>query len=782
MVLKADKGGFNAIQRVRIEISGVVQGVGFRPFVFRLARQLNLCGKVYNTSQGVVIEIEGPGAVNEKFLQKVQQQKPRVAYIQNFQYVYLDPKGYKAFSIQKSRKRVAAHVGISPDLATCPACLQELFDPDNRRYLYPFINCTLCGPRYSIIEKVPYDRAHTSMKRFPMCPACQKEFDDPHDRRFHAQPNACPVCGPQVRLKDTAGRALGDARDAIARAVRALKKGKILAVKGLGGFHLMVDARNDEAVKRLRQRKHREEKPLAVMFPSLPQVRKACCVSTKEKAILESTEAPIILLRKRPRPDIDMAPSLAIQNPYLGVMLPYTPLHHILLRLMQAPLVATSGNLSDEPICIHEGGAFTKLSGIADYFLVHDRHIVHAVDDSLVRLMNGRPVVLRRARGYAPLGIGVPKALPPVIGYGGQMKNTIALSVRKNIFVSPHLGDLESPESLRSFRDTLRSLQTIYASDPQIVAADMHPDYLSTQEALKTSTPVMRVQHHHAHIAACMAENELFQKVLGIAWDGTGFGRDDTIWGGEFFKADYAESRRVAFFQPFGLPGAEQAVRQPKRTALAVLFAVYGEPGATVKRLAPYKAFSEQERKILYQMIQKRINCPMTSSVGRLFDAVASLLDLKHEITHEGQAAMMLEYALSPRRIKRFYPFTVTFHKPYQCWVINWEGLLRGMVRDIGQREQTGIMAKKFHNTLIEMAVTVAKKIRRKKVVLSGGCFQNQYLTERMTERLREEGFDVYRHQQVPPNDGCISLGQAVIAGYSLRRQPRREKKPARDF
>ncbi len=760
-------------QRVKIEILGLVQGVGFRPFVFNLAHKLKLKGRVQNSSKGVVVEIEGKGERIDQFLVDVRKKKPAIAYIQNFQYVYLDPLGYRDFQIVESQGAQKKQVIISPDLATCPECLKEILDSKNRRHQYPFTNCTLCGPRYSIIEKIPYDRCNTVMKIFPMCVKCQKEYEDPTNRRFHAQPNACPECGPQVELWDKKGKVLKEKNQSLEEAVLHLAEGKVVAIKGLGGFHLMVDATNDKAVALLRKRKNREEKPFALMFPNMEQIKKACILSTKEKMILESSEAPIVLARKRNNPLVKISSQVAFQNPCLGVMLPFTPLHHLLLRQIKRPLVATSGNLSDEPLVIDEKEALRKLSGIADYFLVHNRPIARHVDDSIVRLLNARPLVLRRARGYAPLGIEVKKEIPSIMAYGGHLKNTIALGVKKNIFLSQHIGSLETKESLNTFRKTIEAFKDLYSCKIHSIACDRHPAYLSTQAAQQQEIPILKVQHHHAHIAACMAENHLKEEVLGIAWDGTGWGEDETVWGGEFLLTTYQKFKRVAYFKPFCLPGGDKAVKEPRRTALALLYALYGDNIEDLQSNACLDSFTRKEREIIYQMIQKRINSPKTSSVGRLFDAVSSLLGLTQIINYEGQAAMLLEYAFSGKINKKSYDFNIHEDRAKERMVINWEEMIKKILKDLQRKKSKAEIAIKFHNTLVEMAVAVSKKVKKKNIVLSGGCFQNRYLTERMIFRMKQEGFFVYTHQLVPPNDGCIALGQIMVAGAQKKTEKR---------
>ncbi len=781
--------------RLRLAIRGAVQGVGFRPFVFRLAEDLHLPGWVNNTSQGVFIEVEGTRSALEDFLLRVEREKPPLSSIQSLEASWLDPVGYSAFEIRQSEAAGSKTALVLPDIATCPDCLREIFDPANRRFQYPFTNCTNCGPRFTIIERLPYDRANTSMKSFAMCAKCQAEYDDPRDRRFHAQPNACPVCGPRVALWNPAGTRVfrGDAEataQVLQRAVRAIQAGQIVAVKGLGGFHLIVLARDEAAVRRLRERKHREEKPLAVMFPSLSMVRSACEVSPLEERLLRSPEAPIVLLRRGSSDGAKapvLAPSIAPGNPNLGVMLPYTPLHHLLLSALQVPVVATSGNLSDEPICIDEHEALRRLGGIADLFLVHNRPIVRHVDDSIVRVMAGRELVLRRARGFAPLPVQIRQnsGRKPILGVGAHLKNAVALSVGPQIFVSQHIGDLETEQAYDAFRRVIRDFEKLYEASPAELAADAHPDYLSTSYARalcdsnagsRSAAParLLRVQHHLAHVLSCMAENELDPPVLGVSWDGTGYGLDGTVWGGEFFHVTGKDSRRVAHLRPFPLPGGDKAIKEPRRTALGLLFESMGQPAFAMKHLAALGSFSASELASLEMMLRRRLNSPLTSSVGRLFDGVASFCGLRQEVRFEGQAAMELEFALETCGTDRAlheegYPIRLA-NGPVENanlaprLIVDWGPLLGGVLSDLQGGIGVGQISARFHNGLVQAILDVAGRIGEKRVVLSGGCFQNRYLTETAVRSLGQAGFRAYWHQRVPPNDGGIALGQVAAA------------------
>ncbi|HEX4342370.1 MAG TPA: carbamoyltransferase HypF, partial [Verrucomicrobiae bacterium] len=585
---------------IKAIVRGAVQGVGFRPFVYRLASELGLNGWVMNSPEGVLIEAEGQPTPLEKFLSRLESDKPPLAIIQSLESHWIAPAGYKRFEIRHSDDQAAKRTLILPDIATCPECLAEIFDPNNRRYLYPFTNCTNCGPRFSIIESLPYDRANTSMKQFCMCPECEREYHDPADRRFHAQPNACPACGPQLELWDGAGKVTCQRMETLWQSIKAIREGKILAVKGIGGFQLLVDAQNEEAVLRLRQRKHREEKPFALMFPSLAAVEADCIVGKLERELLQLPSAPIALVLRRSAGFASIAPG----NPHFGVMLPYSPLHHLLLRNLGFPVVATSGNLSDEPICIDENEALERLRGIADVFLVHNRPVVRPVDDSVVRVIMDREMVIRRARGLAPLPIQTLAANSEtlnVLALGAHLKNSVTLSVGGQFFTSQHIGDLETPQALEAFRAVSRDLPGLYEVEPEVIACDMHPEYLSTKQAQASGKPVVEIQHHYAHVAACMGENRLEGPVLGVAWDGTGYGTDGTIWGSEFLAVNTtrgdghasAPFSRFAHFRNFLLPGGATAIRQPRRAALGLLWEIFGEKIFERGDLFPVQSFSQ---------------------------------------------------------------------------------------------------------------------------------------------------------------------------------------------
>jgi hydrogenase maturation protein HypF len=795
-------------ERAKIIVRGAVQGVGFRPFVFRLATELNLRGSVLNSSQGVAIEIEGERGLLEEFVARLETEKPGHSIIQSMDVSFHPANGYEGFEILESKELGAKSALILPDLATCPDCAREIFDPCNRRHLYPFTSCTNCGPRFSIIESLPYDRANTSMKAFKMCEDCEREYHDPANRRFHAQPNACPKCGPQLELwrsgvRDSAADFVPNqqilvqrSHDALLAAAAAIRNGQILALKGIGGFQLLVDARNETAVRRLREGKQRAEKPFAVMYPSLETVKGDCNVSVLEEALLLSSEAPIVLLDAK-----QTFPSVAPSNPSLGVMLPYSPLHHILLHELGFPVVATSGNLSDEPICIDEREALERLCDIADVFLIHNRPIVRPVDDSVVRLMLDREMILRRARGYAPLPISISaendKNLKSVLAVGAHLKNSVALSVGNQVFISQYIGDLETPQALDIFQKVAKDLPRLYEVKPDVVACDLHPEYLSTKHAKISGERIVEVQHHFAHVASCMAENELNGPVLGIAWDGTGFGLDETIWGGEFLAIEtsrrdvpvYEMGRKItplnavrteqptipenghlfvrfAHFRNFRLPGGDAAIKQPRRVALGLLWEIFGKTVFERHEILPLQSFSTDELAVLRQMLAGEINSPLTCSAGRLFDAVASIIGLRQRVSFEGQAAIDLEFACRGIETQDTYNFSILSHE--ESLVIDWQPMILEILHDFQNAQSIGLVAAKFHNTLAEIIVAIARRAGISQVVLTGGCFQNKVLTELAVNLLRADGFEVFWHRHVPPNDGGIAFGQAVAALWQL--------------
>jgi len=732
-----------AAQRLRITLRGAVQGVGFRPFVYRLATEMSLTGWVLNSSAGLVVEVEGAPDELQRFEQRMEAERPKASVVTARESEWLPVQGFTRFEIHHSETDSTKSVNVLPDLATCADCRNELFDPANRRFQYPFTNCTNCGPRYTIVADIPYDRPNTTMREFVLCPKCREEYENPANRRFHAQPNACPVCGPKLS-------------SAIADAAAALLRGEIVALKGIGGFQLLVDARQPAAVARLRQRKQREEKPFALMMPSLEIAREYCDMSPAEEELLESQAAPIVLMR--PKLGTDIAWNVAHRSPYLGAMLPYSPLHHLLMRECPFPLIATSGNRSDEPIAIGNEEATARLKDIADHFLMHNRPIVRACDDSVVRLTRGRAGILRRARGYAPLGIRMSQDVAPVLAVGGHLKNTVAIGVGQDVFLSQHIGDLETLEARHAFERAIDDLCRLYSFKPEAVVCDLHPDYASTHWAEKLGLPIIRVQHHQAHVAACAAESRVEGPYIGISWDGTGYGLDGAIWGGEFFHVENAQYDRVAHLRPFNLPGGEAAVRECWRSAASVLFEVSGrtQPGDIRPRLSSERSSllggADGFDKVRY-MLEHKINVVPTTSVGRLFDGVASITGLAQLNRFEGQAAMLLENEIGDLRTEEAYPLQGG----------DWAPLIGDVLRDKNEGVPTPRIAARFHNALVNWILEVAASSGLKQIVLSGGVFQNRYLTERAAVVLESQGFVVHTHRQVPPNDGGIALGQVVM-------------------
>lgn len=749
--------------RYHITIFGAVQGVGFRPFVYRLAQQLQVNGWVSNHAGGVIIEAEAGKEVMDRFTAALTLEKPAVASIHSLEITELDPCHYSGFSIRQSDIAGTKTAVVMPDLAMCPDCRREMLDPNDRRYLYPFTNCTNCGPRWSIIRTIPYDRANTSMQRFTMCPDCRREYDDPSDRRFHAQPNACPVCGPSLTLTDASGTILSTRGDAFRQCARALMEGKIVAVKGIGGYHLMTDPFNDVSVRLLRERKRREEKPFAVMMPNIETALRYCDLDRKETDALLSTAAPIVLAQKRDGGSEGrmLSPSIAPGNPLLGIILPYAPVHHLLMHELQQPLIATSGNLTDEPICIDDTDALRRLGGIADLFLMHDRPILRHADDSIVRIMAERETVLRRGRGLAPLPVMLDHAPEQtILAVGAHLKNTVAVNVGAAVYISQHIGDLETEQSFHAFKESVNGLQDLYKITPDIIAADAHPEYLSSAYARALPQRKQIVQHHAAHIFSCMAENRLTSELFGVAWDGTGFGDDGTIWGGEFFSWDGEEMRRVGTFRPFPLPGGSTAVKEPRRTALGLLYEMSNGKLDGFEDLPTLQQFTPNQRETLRRMLMNGLNSPRTSSAGRLFDAVSSLIGLRHAMAYEGQAALELE-SLADASAAGVYPFIIgTLPSDPSVAMVDWEPMVRSIIDDLRSSVPVAQISGKFHRTMAGIIVAMAERMGKRTVVLSGGCFQNALLTERTIARLTGSGFAPYWHQRIPPNDGGIALGQ----------------------
>jgi len=745
----------------RLEINGIVQGVGFRPFIYQLANHYGLKGEVANTATGVSLVLEGLEADIRQFIDDLPVKKPPLAHIVEVSETPEAVKGFVAFSIAKSRGSATRATLISPDVMVCDDCLAEMRDPADRRFGYPFINCTNCGPRYTIIDDVPYDRSKTSMRHFRMCPRCQAEYDDPDNRRFHAQPNACPVCGPQVKLVDSGGKPV-DTDDPIADTSARLKDGRIAAVKGLGGFHLAVDATHADAVARLRRRKHREEKPLALMCGSLDRIREIARFGEAEERLLVSIQRPIVLLEKRKNTPI--AESVSPRNRYFGIMLPYAPLHHLLFDAGFVALVMTSANLSEEPIAIDNAEAFRRLAAIADDFLVHDRDILLRSDDSIVCHSAGHMRPIRRSRGYVPVPVFLKEDMPLVLACGAELKNTVCLTRGKQAFVSQHIGDLENRATDDFFRLTVNHLKRILDIDPQIVACDLHPDYMSTRYAREMEgIACIEVQHHHAHIAACMAENKADGPVIGLSFDGTGLGTDATVWGGEVLVADYHTFTRAAHLAPVPMPGSAAAIREPWRMALSHLAAAFGEEAGLLP-LPFLRSVGHQRVAIMMAMMKKQINSPLTSSLGRLFDAVAAIIGLHGQVAFEGQAAMELEMILDNTE-SGSYDFSWEGDGPCRIATVP---IIQAVVRDVEQGVSPNTISARFHNTLILLFDQLCRHLRTTtgidRVAMSGGVFQNHRLLAGLTAALKKSGFDLLTHRLVPTNDGGLSLGQAVVA------------------
>lgn len=762
------------IRRVRATAQGIVQGVGFRPFVYQLAHRYHLKGYVTNTSQGVDIDIEGERAAIDPFLKAIQAEAPPLASITALGKCEYPLVGHKDFTIRESQKSSGCSTLISPDVCMCEQCKAELIDIKNRRYNYPFINCTHCGPRYTIIEDIPYDRPKTSMRSFPMCPECCAEYHDPLNRRFHAQPNACWVCGPQVTLLD-ANRNRVVCQDPIIQSANLLRQGKVLAIKGLGGFHLVVDATIDEAIVTLRQRKHREEKPLALMSPNIETIKGYAYVNSYESKILTSPAHPIVLLRKRLQHAISR--EVAPRHKYFGVMLPYTPLHYLLLKQGFVALVMTSGNLSEEPIAIDNNEAFRCLGHIADYYLVHNRDIYMRCDDSVVRINGRKTRFIRRARGYVPVPVMLRQTLPEILACGAELKNTICLTKRENAFLSQHIGDLENLETLEFFAEVIEHLKRILEINPRVIAYDLHPEYLSTKYALaQNNTAKYGIQHHHAHIVSCMAEHGLDKEIIGLAMDGTGYGTDGAIWGGEILIARWDSFERAGHLDYVPLPGGAAAIKEPWRMAVSYLYQTYGEDFLSLD--IPFVKNQEpQTLSLLTAAIKKKINTPLTSSCGRLFDGVSALLGLRDKIAYEGQAAVELEMSITGHGAAA-YDYHI--ERKDNKWIISTQPIIQQIVADILKAQKMGAIADRFHHTLANMFTDICLRLRRErdihKVVLSGGVFQNMTLLSRLTSLLRRNRFKVYTHRMVPTNDGGISLGQAVAA-CAIHRKARKGRK-----
>ena len=747
--------------RRRIEVSGIVQGVGFRPYVYRLAGEHSLAGHILNTPAGVTIELQGPAASVDEFLKRLPAEAPPLAHITGILVQEIPNSREDGFEILSSERDESVRTLISPDVAVCDDCLRELFDPSDRRYLYPFINCTNCGPRFTIVRSIPYDRALTSMAGFRMCADCQAEYDDPRNRRFHAQPNACWKCGPRVELWNRDGKTI-PAHDSMASTVALLDGGKIVAIKGLGGFHLAADATNQSAVELLRTRKLRVEKPFAVMVPDVAAAEAFCEVDAAARRALEGPQRPIVLLHRKPRCLI--AEQVAPHNRELGLFLPYTPLHHLLFAKGNfRALVMTSANRSEEPIAIDNREAVERLHDLADFLLVHNRDILWRCDDSVVRPAASKIRQLRRSRGYVPVPMFLHEDLPPILAVGGELKNTICLAKGRHAFMSQHIGDLENLESYGFFQDVIEHFERILEIGPRVIAHDLHPDYLSTKWALaQKGVCLVGVQHHHAHIASCMAENRLDGEVIGVAFDGTGYGTDGAIWGGEFLIAGYAACERRGHFRYVPLAGGDAAIREPWRAALGYCQDTFG---AGFETPAALRAIPEERLRVVRRMIEAGVNTVPTSSCGRLFDAVAALAGVRQQVTFEGQAAIELENIAGDEDAAP-YPFELNAG---QVWEVDFRPAIE---RIVAGGEPAPVVSARFHNTVADAIVETCRRIRTesglKRVCLSGGTFQNVRLVSRAAGLLREAGFEVFLHAAVPPNDGGIALGQAAVAAARM--------------
>lgn len=799
------------IVRRQIQVSGIVQGVGFRPYIYRLAAERQLAGTIRNTSSGVTIEIQGLRQAVDDFLSCLPRQAPPLARITNVSSSDLPCNGDVEFRIIASHAEETVRTLISPDVATCADCQREMLDPHDRRYRYPFINCTNCGPRFTIVHDIPYDRPRTSMAKFKMCAACLVEYDNPLDRRFHAQPNACWDCGPQLELWNNAGQNLAS-RDPVADVISALHGGRTVAIKGLGGFHLATDATNASAVALLRERKRRVGKPFAIMVPNVEAAGDVCEITDPEKVALQSIERPIVLLRGAYNRKWTIAADVAPGNNYLGVFLPYTPIHHLLFAegTFKA-LVMTSGNLSEEPIAIANDEAVQRLCGLADLFLMHHRDVLLRCDDSVVRILSaqtpplpqskasnrrhrregaevtqksltGKSTVqqLRRSRGFVPVPVFLKEEVLPILAVGGELKNTICLTKANYAFLSQHVGDLENLETYKFFEEAIAHLEKVLEIRPELIAYDLHPDYFSTKWALqKNGMPVIGVQHHHAHIASCMAENHLDGKVIGFALDGTGFGTDGNIWGGEVLIASYKDFERAAHFEYVPIPGGAAAIHEPWRMAVSYLAHHFGQKFRKLN-LPFLEEVPASKLDVLLQALHRRINSPLTSSCGRLFDAVAAIVGIRNQISYEAQAAIELEMAIATdnQHSDDAYELVALAKNKKEnsnqdeshCTIISTRVMFEQVIEDVAQNRHVAEISRKFHNGLVNIFVQIAENLRDQttlnRVCLSGGTFNNLYLTTQLVSRLGSAGFEVFTQNEVPAGDGGLSLGQAMVAAY----------------
>jgi hydrogenase maturation protein HypF len=751
----------------------VVQGVGFRPFVHRLATRMGLAGWVLNDGDGVRLEVEGPRGSLLEFLAALRSEAPPASYLYAVDHRFLPAQGLVRFEIRESAASGPARAWILPDLGTCASCAAEIADPRDRRHRYPFTNCTHCGPRFTIIEALPYDRERTTMRRFPMCPRCGGEYRTPEDRRFHAEPNACPVCGPSLSARQRGGEEAARGEAALHLAEMWIREGRCVAVKGIGGFHLVADARNEAAASRLRRRKRRPSKAFAVMYPDLAWIRRHVTIPAYAEPFLTSAQAPILLLPRTGTSRSEIAPSVAPDSPYLGVFLPYTPLHRLLMADLGFPLIATSGNVTDEPIQYEDEEALRALAPLCDGFLLHDRPILRHADDSVLQLLERpkpKPQLLRRARGYVPLPVLAPRTLPPLLATGGHFDATLALSRGREILVSQHLGDLDTHEARRVYERTLADFRALHGVEPGAVACDLHPGYFTTELAERLGKPVIPVQHHHAHLAACLLENGVEGPALGVTWDGTGYGPDRTVWGGEFLLGDARDVRRVATLWPFRLPGGEAAVREPWRVALALLHEAVGEEMPWF--LPMFTTLPRGRREGVLAMLRRGVNAPVTTSTGRLFDGVAALLGLSYANTHQAESAQKVEFAAwrhgpeaepLPLPLREEGPDGGPRGEPGPIR-LDWRPLVRALAAGLAAGRSVDGLAASFHHALVRAAADVARRVAAPRAALTGGCFANRYLTEAMLAEFEREGVEALVHSQLPPTDGSLCVGQIWVA------------------
>ena len=745
--------------RKQVKVNGTVQGVGFRPFIYQLAQRLKVLGWVQNTSDGVIIEIEADENTLDSFIKAIKTDAPIAAEVDSIETIELPSINYTDFVIKPSPAGTDTKTTIPPDMSICPDCLNDITDPNNRRYAYPFTNCTNCGPRFTITKGIPYDRPQTTMAEFIMCPDCKAEYENPLDRRFHAQPNACPICGPHLKLS---GFDNTDDAQITSKTAELLWAGKIIAIKGLGGYHLACDARNSEAVSTLRERKGRIGKPFAIMCSDIEEVNSICEVSKEAEKLLNSIQHPIVLLPRKENSGI--SESCAPAQTKLGIMLPYTPMHHLLLKESPKSLVMTSGNLSEEPIAHIDEDAVKRLSHIADYILSHNRPIYVPCDDSVVRIIDDKPLIIRRARGYVPQVIHLSKKLPQVLALGSDLKNTFCITKDKNALISQHIGDLENVSTIEHYKHNIDHFCKFFTAKPEVIACDMHPDYFSTKTAADfPNLPVVSVQHHHAHTASCMAENGLDGNVIGISFDGTGYGTDGKIWGSEFMIASYKEFERFAHLEYIPIPGGERAIKYPGRMALSYLLNTFGKDLTNID-IEKLTGLDESEITAVEFQVNKAINAPFTSSMGRLFDSVSALLGICREVTYEGQAAIELESIAID--VDDSYDYEINEGKPS---IISVSKMIEQIMEDLEKGVDKPYIAGKFHNTIANIVLNISIRIREatglSSAVLSGGVFQNEILLKHVSKLLEEKQFEVFIHSKVPTNDGGISLGQAVIAG-----------------